>query len=555
MDRKRAVCAVITLCLLFLGCGSEPQAGQREPDPAVGSQEEAYEVAIQVVMLPGEVVEEEAALEAAINELTLPEINCTVDLQFIGIDEIRKKTNLAIAADEKADLIHVATLQPVSAMAGTDMLYDMNTDNLLKTHGGTLCSLFGDVMESGFVRGKQLAVPARIYTSASVGFYYNKTIADRIGARVPEKGTVEDLEELLYSVRDSGCDMMPFYVGGGEGSMIMGFGTYEGFGSNYGCGVVLDASCSMKVENMYATDTFRDFCLRMDRWRREGILAKDATDTTPYLDYVKAQKLMVFMGNRDPQQWAEYKYEAENAGFELGYCAFTDPVISDRTVTAYMWGIAANSRRPDKAMDFLDFLYRNAETANLLQYGLEGTDYQFVQGSGRVIKKTGTYAPAFYYAGDSSQMYIPFPADEHFVEEWERQEAEAVRSPLIGYMFDDSGYQVEAAAIAAVIDQYLPALQNGSCGGEEETLKMLDQFVCSLEEAGISQVIAANQAQLDEFLKSRTLRSGGNSQAERLFRRITPASYILKNATSRDLWKSWSVTARPRENWSGTSTA
>lgn len=505
MGRKRAAKAVWLMGILILlfggGCGEEAE-GQLQ-GPVINMKEEPYEVAIQVVLLPGTEVAEEEVLEAAMNELTLPQINCRVDLQFIWINEISKKTSLAIASDEKIDLVHVATLQPLSGMAGGDMLYDMNTDGLLQTHGKALVELFGDVLESGSVNGRQLAVPANRYTSASIGFYYNKTIADALGVQVPEQGTIDDLENLLYTVKESDYDIMPFYVGNHEGSMIMGFGSYEGFGSNYSYGVVLDAWQSMTVENMYASDIFREFCLRMNRWRQDGIIGKDATDTTPYLDYVRAQQLMVFMGNGNPQQYAEYRLEGERAGFELGYCALAEPVISYRTATAYMWGIASNCKRPDKAMDFLNFLYENAEAANLIQYGIEGKDYQFVDDSEQVIKRTGTYVPTFYYAGDTSRMYIPFPADEHYIEEWERQESEALRSPLIGYMFDDSRFQAEAGAISAVIDQYLPSLQNGSCGSREETLEVLKEFISKLEAAGIREVIAANQEQLGAFIKGR----------------------------------------------------
>lgn len=92
----------------------------------------------------------------------------------------------------------------------------MNTDDLLQTHGPELVSLFGDLLNSGNVGGKQLAVPARQYCAVKKGFYYNKTIADKLGITVPEKGTLDDLEKVLYEVKDSGEDIMCHFVGGGD---------------------------------------------------------------------------------------------------------------------------------------------------------------------------------------------------------------------------------------------------------------------------------------------------------------------------------------------------
>ena len=105
--------------------------------------------------------------------------NCTVDLQYVWISELQNTTSLAIAGNEKIDLVHVGTVQSLSSLVGSDILYDMNTDDLLQTHGPELVSLFGDLLNSGNVGGKQLAVPARQYCACllytSYGAYRART--------------------------------------------------------------------------------------------------------------------------------------------------------------------------------------------------------------------------------------------------------------------------------------------------------------------------------------------------------------------------------------------
>ena len=73
-----------------------------------------------------------------------------------------------------------------------------------------------------------------------------------------------------------------------------------------------------------------------------------------------------------------------------------DSSTSNSTATEYMWGIATNSERHDKAMDFLNFLYSNADVANIMKYGLEGTNYNFAEGSTDIIESNGSYLPLFY---------------------------------------------------------------------------------------------------------------------------------------------------------------
>lgn len=278
---------------------------------------------------------------------------------------------------------------------------------------------------------------------------------------------------------------------------------YEAFGSEAAYGAVMDSSKDLTVENLYATDTYKDYILRMYKWRQDGIIAKDATDTSSSTDYQYSQQLFCGQGDYTPQQMNDNQVVAAQNGFEYGYMTLVDSSITNSTATEYMWGIATNSERPDKAMDFLNFLYSNADVANIMKYGLEGTNYNFAEGSTDIIESNGSYLPLFYQGGNQKDMYIKAPAGEDYIAQCEAQEAEATVSPLLGYMFDDTDFQTEASVISSVISEYTPTLQNGLCGSEEETLAYLDEFVNALDAAGMNDAIAANQEQLDAWLAAK----------------------------------------------------
>lgn len=483
--------------------GGDSQTGEgggEEASSDINMDEEPYTVAIQVVTLPGTEFEGEEEREAAINAITEPAINCKVDIQEVWISEIANTTSMAIAGGEKVDLIHVATVSPLSSMVGSDMLYDMNTDNLLQNRGSKLVELFGETLESGNVKGRQLAVPAKTFSATAKGIGYNKTIADQLGITIPEKITMEQLDEILHQVHEKNPDIMPFYSGNGENILLYWMQAYESFGTSAAYGAVFDAANNPKVENFFASDMYKNFCLMMQRWKAEGIQPGDPTDTNTSQDYFNAQKLFCAVISINPEQKVMWSSQAASNGFEVGYAEMVDPVQNNSTVTEYMWGIASNSERPDKAMDFLNFLYSNAEVANILQYGIEGTNYTFAEGSDKVIEANGSYLPMFYYGGDSHDMLIKAPAGEDYVEQLDALEKSATVSPLCGYMFDDSGVQTEAAVIGATITEYTPRLANGMAGSEEETLALIDEFNAKLEASGINDVIAENQKQLEEYL-------------------------------------------------------
>ena len=462
--------------------------------------EEPYTVAIQVVTLPGTQYEGEEDREAAINAITVPAINCKVDIQEIWISEIGNTTSMAIAGNEKIDLVHVATVQPLSGMVGSDMLFDMNQGNLLQNRGQKLIEVLGDVMGAGYVKGQQLAVPAKNFNATAKGIAYNKTMADELGITIPESITFDELEAILYEVHEKNPDVMAYYTGEGNLNNLFWLASYESFGSESAYGVVLDAASDPTVVNLYETDMFKDYCLRVQRWTADGIQPGDPTDTNSAQDYLGAQKLFCTTVNINPEQEVVWGSQGAINGFEMGFAKLVEPTLTNTAITEFMWGIASNSERPDKAMDFLNFLYSNAEVANILKYGLEGVNYNYVDGSSIVIEKNGSYDPLFYNGGDMRTLLIASPAGEDYVKNLEALEAQVTPSPLTNYMFDDSNFQTESSVINSTILEYLPRLQNGMCASEEETLALIDEFNQKLAASGINDVIAANQEQVDAYL-------------------------------------------------------
>lgn len=481
----------------------------------IDMEEEPYTVAIQVVTLPGsDFSAGEAAREEAINAITVPAINCKVDIQEVWISEVANTTSMAVAGSEKVDLLHVATVNPLSSLVGSDILYDMNTDNLLQNRGQDLVEIFGDELAAGNVNGKQLAVPAKTFNATGKGIIYNKTMADEMGITVPETMTFEEFSDLLYQVHEANPDVMAYYTGSGELNYLFWLESYETFGTESSYGIILDASEDPTVVNMYATDMFKDYCLQTFHWTQDGIQPGDPTDTNTAQDYFNAQNLFCAVASVNPEQMASWGANASSAGFEIGSSMLVEPTITNSAITEYMWGIAINSERPDKAMDFLNFLYTNSEVANLLKYGIEGDNYDFAEGSDKVVVLNGTYDPMFYYGGNEADMFIKSPAGEDYVDQLQAMEDEATVSPLAGYMFDDSNFQTESSVIYSTIMEYLPRLQCGMCESEEATLALIDEFNQRLEAAGINDVIAANQEQVDAYLAAQSGTTADTAAAE-----------------------------------------
>lgn len=328
-----------------------------------------------------------------------------------------------------------------------------------------------------------------------------------------EKITFDELNDILYAIHDANPDVMAYYSGSGGSLYLQWLQSFEMFGNMGSYGAVINAAEDPTVVNLYDTDMFKDYCIQAFHWTQDGIQPGDPTDTNTAQDYFNAQNLFCCVADINPSQLAVWGSTAAQNGFEVGSAMLVDPVITNSSVTEYMWGIATNCERPDKAMDFLNFLYSNAEVANILQYGLEGVNYDFAEGSDTVVVPNGSYDPLFYCGGDAHEMYIKSPAGDDYLEQCQTMEDEAKQSPLCNYMFDDSAYQTESSVIYSAIQEYLPRLSNGMCESEEATLALIDEFNTALKNAGIENVIAGNQEQINAFLASQS-GSGSDGAAD-----------------------------------------
>ena len=472
-------------------------------------EEEAYDVAIQVVVFPGSDYSElETKMEEACNAITLPAINCTTDIQFVWISELNNTTSMAVAGDEKIDIISVATVQTLSTISGSEMLYDLDTDNLLASHGPVICELFADTLNAGYVNGQQLAIPAQTTMGTRKGIYYNKTYADKYGITVPEKLDIETLTDIFDQIAAAddgdwteqyGAKMTGWFAGGGTLNQAYWlYGYAASFGTEGSYGIIRDES-NMVVENLYASDLFKEYCEYCYRWRQNGEIKNDSTDSESSQSYIANGTCFCTASDLNPTQEANFYSTGQNNGFEIGFAYFTEPAVTASNVTEYMWGVATNSERPDKCVDFLNLLYSNADLANILMYGLEGENYEKV--SDTQLVQNGSYSASFYRGGNTLEMMTNSTSDTYF-QDWEDFMDGISVSKLVAYSFDDTDFQTESSVLNTTITKYLPMLQNGTFDSEDEMYAWLDEFNAALESAGINDVIAANQAQLDAYLEA-----------------------------------------------------
>ena len=72
-------------------------------------------------------------------------------------------------------------------------------------------------------------------------------------------------------------------------------------------------------------------------------------------------------------------------------------------------------------------------------------------------------------------------------------------SPMTGFIFDSDLVKTQIANCSSIIDEMLPAL----CSGSLDPEKKVPEFLDILESAGVNDIIAEKQAQIDAWNASK----------------------------------------------------
>lgn len=478
--------------------GTETVSGAEEgtAEAVIDFDEDPYQVDIQFTGLFEE-NNDVAAVEEALNAITLEKINCTVHIVPTFIGDLPNNTSLAIAGGEKIDIINVGLTQAMDAMVPDGLLLPL--DELLAERGQAALAATEGVAEAQKVNGVTYALSGYINPAIAGGFAYNKTMADEYGIDMHDGMTMEDISAAAEILKEHGVPLTSF---GNSGQLNYKFWySMDSFGDSAAYGAILDPANSTTIENVYASEEFLEYVKLVKEWNEAGYLPEEQlTDTTTIQEYFAQQKVFGTSTSYTPNAIVSWI----RPDFETGLVQMSDGLISTSSVREFMLGIASTCERPDKAMDLLNLIYSDSEVANLLQYGVEGLDYVPVDGTENVITYEGTdnaehngYYTGFAHFGDEMNLKIVSPLTDTYYDELKTFNDTASMSKTFGYSFDASDYSAEAGAIASILAEKLPMLNAGEV---EDVDAAVAELVSALQEAGMDDIIAANQEQLDAFL-------------------------------------------------------
>ena len=515
--KKRVISMILTGVLaatVLAGCGNKAEAPAQEgakeetAEAAEGAEtaeagaaeinfdEDPYEIAITIIGL-NESNNDLEKVEEAVNAITLPKINATVDIQPLFIGDMGTTTTMGIAGGEKMDIVTVGLIYSLSNAVSDGVLLPL--DDLLAERGPVAKEVTARVAEAQKIDGVTYALSGYPYCAITGGIAYNKTMADEYGIDMHDEMTWDELSAAGEILKEHGVYLTKY---GNSSQLNLKFESgFDVFGGSGEYGILMNPADSSTIENVFESELFEKFCERNKEWFDNGYLPADQmTDSTSVQQMFADQKVFMTSTSYTPDQIAVWT----NDKFETGLIRMAEPLVTTGGAVEMMLGIAATSERPDKCMDLLNLIYEDGELATLINYGVEGLDYVKVEGTEHVITMEGTpnadhsgYYTTFSHFGDPMKRVVVAPVTDQYYDDLKTFNDEARVSKAFGYSFNADQYPTEAAAISAVLQEKLPMLNAGQVS---DVHAAVEDLKAALDQAGMNDVIAGNQEQLNAYL-------------------------------------------------------
>lgn len=507
-----SVLAALLVIGLLAGCGSSGQTSgstntagstntQATTEQPQATSEEPYEVTLMYSV--GTDYPDQDEVTAAMQELALKELNMKLNVVTVPSSYTQQLT-LRLTGGEPLDVFPI----PGSPMTYISNGYCVDLGDLIDKYGNNIKSIFGDEAKIANINGYVYAIPIVKERDYAGGMIMRKDILDQCGLDLGKDcenlNSLEDLTEVFATVHEKFPNMVVF--GGGyaytPASMYLGR-HIDNIGSDFG--VLLDPVNDTTVSNWFESDEYIRRCKLMREWYLAGYVQKDlATSTDSGTQQMRAGNLFCDFDLVKPYRDVEATLAT---GYECVYFPFDEPLKNSCTLLDG-WGIATNSENPDKAMQFLDYLYGSAEFMDLWNWGIEGKHFVYQdKGNSTIVtypegvdmdnvgyhQNRGWTLPNQYIAG----IWEGNPAD--LADVMTKYNADMDVSLAYGFQFDAADYETEIANLTAIRDKYAFAIGSGSVDPETEIPKFNEELYA----AGLQKVMDAKQEQLNAWLANK----------------------------------------------------
>lgn len=402
-------------------------------------------------------------------------------------------------ADGSVDLFNMFGAVPLSIAADDESIACL--DDLLAEYAPETLELIKPYISTVMVDGHIYGTPAIKSIGKRNNFLYNKDMADEAGFVAENVVDYDTLTQEMLKVKAKFPDMA--MISSGYGGMWF-WPNMDTLGNdNYYACIILDDNAEPKIVNYYETDYYKKDLEMAKVWAENGFFVKDAINGQNAPMALMGEKLS--FGCMTDNVSPAYVLEGGNGSYDFNIGCVTaekEPWATTVTAAGYTWCVTKLSQHKEEAVQFLNLLYTDSDIANVIINGIEGEHY-ILEPEGNISYPEGVSARNVGWASPGGFMpnsWIAYPRAPKLPSFYERYKADnetCRKSPGFGFSFNAVDVMDQISACNNVCSKYLAPLMLGM--GDE---KMHEDFLAELKLAGVDDIIAEKQAQLDAWLET-----------------------------------------------------
>ncbi|QHW32754.1 DUF3502 domain-containing protein [Paenibacillus rhizovicinus] len=466
------------------------------------------------LILPGDKPQRYDEVMKALNEKLTDKIQATLSIQYIPWDSYKDQILVKLAAGEDFDFFYDGWWQNYAQVLSKNGAMDI-TDLFEKDAPDLYNGLTADYIDTNKYNGKIYGIPVPGPLEYPQVYTYRADLADKYGFTADSFKSIDDITAFTKKVMAADKTRIGGRFNGeytGSYQSIAFLGTQREFipSNDFNSpGMLLNNE--PKVINQFESQQYKDYL----KWAKmnwdEGLVDRDSlfSKSTVTTDANTDVSTIGGIGNA-PEGWLGDRSEALSK-IEAG--ARVDAVFMEKgtkMVSSFKAGnftvLSPSSKNPDRVLKFLNLIYADKEIRDMYLYGIEGKDFiavgddQYKYPDGLDATKTfnnqwwmvtpwkNTRLSANATETDKSSIaYITDPNN-------------FVKSVIAGFEFNPDAVKSEISKVSAVVAEYRKILESGS-GTQAQQDSKYAEFLAKLKKAGVDNIIAEKQRQIDAFLK------------------------------------------------------
>ena len=477
MSTKKILAVLLALFVLATavsGCGNsgsssaDSQSGSSATSENSASTEDTASTdgevpTISLMVVCGTTPPDADAVAEKLSEITREKIGCNVEFITMEIGNVAQQLNLLLSGgDDTLDVFMAGISVPYSTIVNNGQA--LSLDTLMEPYAEEVKTALGEkVYESGRVNGELYGIGRLLDQASTTCYNLRRDIAEEFGYKNGDKVDLAELTELFGKVREKYPD-------------------------------------TPLIGPMNGVPSIGDSVVYFKQWKEMGCYMADILNVTDApIDYIPSGKAFGCFASHFSAEmngiWSSQNFGTDIASLQI----YEDAVAI--TPGAYEC-ITPATKNPEAAAALIYLMATDPDVENLLINGIEGQHYQVLEDNtatyvdGKDISTTG-WCLGYSWTALNSTISIPFEYPADYYDRMLAANKNAQQSKAFGCQFDLTGVSDAVSACTNVVNQYENALSGGAVEDFDATLA---QFQQGLRDAGIDEIVAAKQEQLDAFL-------------------------------------------------------